>query len=133
MSQYVTHTAPSSPRIPPPRLPPPAPRPWWRNTFRALRHRNYRLYFFGQLVSLVGSWMQTTALTWLAYRLTGGSWWPALVGTAQVLPTFLLGGWGGSLADRWPKRPLIFVCQALFLALALLLASQVVLGQATPW
>jgi predicted MFS family arabinose efflux permease len=55
------------------------------------------------------------------------------VGTAQVLPTFLLGGWGGSLADHWPKRPLIFVSQALFLVLALLLAFQVVLGQATPW
>jgi MFS family permease len=133
MSQYAAQTAPSSPRIATPRLLPQAPRPWWSNTFRALRHRNYRLYFFGQLVSLVGSWVQTTALTWLAYRLTGGSWWPALVGTAQVLPTFLLGGWGGTLADRWPKRPLIFVCQALFLVLALLLAFQVVFGQATPW
>src|SRR5436309_15468436 len=63
-------------------------------TFRSLRHRNYRLYFFGQLVSLTGTWMQTTALTWLAFDLTGGSTWPALIGAAQIVPTFALGIWG---------------------------------------
>src|SRR6266446_4958628 len=77
-------------------------------TFRSLRHRNYRLYFFGQLVSLVGTWMQTTALTWLAFEISGESKWPAFINAAQILPTFLLGPWGGALADRWPKRPLIF-------------------------
>src|SRR5437899_2510098 len=78
--------------------------PWWALPFRALRHRNYRLYFAGQLVSVVGSWVQTTALMWLAYRLTRQSQWPALVATAQMLPTFFLGAWGGALADRVPKR-----------------------------
>src|SRR5437879_5772944 len=86
--------------------------PWWAHPFRALRHRNYRLYFLGQLVSLTGSWVQTTALMWLAYRLTRQSQWPALIVTAQVLPTFLLGAWGGALADRVSKRALIFSTQA---------------------
>src|SRR5205807_6279247 len=84
-------------------------------TFRSLRHRNYRLYFFGQLVSLLGTWMQNTALCWLAFDITGQSKWPAFITAAQILPTFLLGPWGGALADRWPKRPLIFWMQAAFL------------------
>src|SRR5256885_605332 len=96
--------------------------PWWARPFRALRHRNYRLYFFGQLVSVVGSWVQSTALMWLAYRLTHQSQWPALVLTAQILPTFFLGAWGGALADRVAKRSLIFGTQAALLVLALLLA-----------
>jgi MFS family permease len=113
---------------------PPSRPPRWRlDTFRALRHRNYRLYFVGQFISLTGTWLQAAALTWLAYDLTGQSRWPALVGAAQVLPTFVLGGWGGSLADRWPKRPLIFGAQALLLVLALLLAGLVLSGTATPW
>jgi MFS family permease len=115
--------------------PPPAtpPRRWRLDTFRALRHRNYRLYFFGQLISLTGTWLQTAALTWLAYDMTGQSRWPALVGAVQVMPTFVLGGWGGTLADRWPKRPLIFGSQALLLVLALLLAGLVLSGTATVW
>ena len=101
-------------------------------TFRSLRHRNYRLYFFGQLISLTGSWVQTTALMWLVYELTQQSMWAALIAAAQVLPTFLLGAWGGALADRWPKRHLIFLTQAGFLFCALLLAGLVLAGVATP-
>src|SRR5438552_3643855 len=97
-------------------------------TFRSLRHRNYRLYFFGQLISLTGSWVQTTALMWLVYELTQQSMWAALIAAAQVLPTFLLGAWGGALADRWPKRHLIFLTQAGFLFCALLLAGLVLAG-----
>jgi MFS family permease len=101
--------------------------------FRALRHRNYRLYFFGQLVSLTGSWVQTTALMWLAYKLTGHSTWPSLIAAAQVLPTFVLGPWGGHVADRWPRRPLIFATQAALLALAVLLGVLVLYFRVTPW
>ena len=95
-------------------LPPPAPTspPADPGTFRALRHRNYRLYFAGQVVSLTGSWVQTAALTWLAYTLTAGSSLPARVTAAQVVPTLILGAWGGSLADRLPRRSLIFLSQA---------------------
>src|SRR6516164_8152950 len=107
--------------------------PWWALPFRALRHRNYRLYFLGQLVSVVGSWVQTTALMWLAYRLTGRSQWPALIATAQILPTFFLGAWGGALADRVSKRALILTTQAALLVLAVLLGGLVLAGHVTPW
>jgi MFS family permease len=103
------------------------------DTFRALRHRNYQLYFWGQFVSVTGSWAQSAALTWLAYELTKESSWPALVSAMQVLPTFVLGAWGGSLADRWPKRLLIFLTQAALLLLAIVLGFLVLLGHATPW
>jgi MFS family permease len=102
-------------------------------TFRSLRHRNYRLYFFGQLVSLTGTWMQTAALAWLAYVLEHKSKWPALVSTAQILPTFFFGIWGGVLADLWPKRSVIFVTQSAFLLLAVLLAGLTFAGVVTPW
>src|SRR5439155_3381906 len=102
-------------------------------SFRSLRHRNYRLYFIGQLISLTGTWMQTTALTWLAYDLTHQSKWPALISAAQMLPTLFLGVWGGLLADRWPKRSLILLTQFLFLVLAVALAILVVAGAVQPW
>ncbi len=103
------------------------------DTFRALRHRNYRLYFCGQFVSVTGSWAQSAALMWLAYELTHENRWPALVGAMQVLPTSVLGAWGGSLADRQPKRALIFLTQASLLLLAVVLGGLVLLGQVTPW
>jgi MFS family permease len=109
-----------------------APR-WLPATFRALRHRNYRLYFTGQLVSLIGSWVQLTAQAWLAWELTHRASWPAWVSAAQVLPTCVLGPWGGGLADRLPKRPLIFATQAAYLALALLLALLTYVGWITEW
>src|SRR5262245_9925538 len=96
-----------------------------RGPFRALRHRNYRLFFVGQSVSLVGSWVQMTALMWLAFDLTGTSRWPALVAAVQLVPAFLLGAWGGVLADRVPKRALVFQTQAALLLLALVLAGLV--------
>src|SRR5262245_64166312 len=67
------------------------PRSWVPNTFRALRHRNYRLYFIGQMISWVGTFVQTTALSWLAYQLTHLSKWPALIVLLQILPVFFLG------------------------------------------
>jgi MFS family permease len=105
----------------------------WPATFRSLRHPNYRLYFFGQIVSLTGTWMQTTAVTWLAYQITQQSKWPAMIGAASLLPTFLLGAWAGNLADRWPKRSLLCVTQILLLLLAALLALLVYVGEVVPW
>src|SRR5262245_45332670 len=90
-------------------------------TFRSLRHRNYRLYFVGQLVSLVGSWTQITALTWLAHVQTHQAKWPAFLAAVQIGPTFLLGPWGGSLADRVSRRGLIVRTQVAFLSCALVL------------
>jgi MFS family permease len=134
MSQHASRPAPAAT---PTFLPPPTrPRRGWRHeTFRALRHRNYRLYFCGQLVSLTGTWVQTAALTWLAYDRTpqDKALWAALVVAAQVLPTLLLGPWGGALADRFPKRPLLLVTQSALLALALGLAAVVAAGSFTAW
>jgi MFS family permease len=105
----------------------------WCSPFRALRHRNYRLFFFGQLISLAGSWIQLAALMWLAYHLTGTSRWPAIVAAAQMLPAFLLGPWGGILADRLPKRRLVFQTQTALMVLAFLLALIVNSGEETVW
>jgi len=103
------------------------------STFRSLQHRNYRLYFLGQLVSLTGSWLQMTALMSLAYTLTQTSRWPAVIATAYILPTCLFGAWGGSLADRHSKRGLIFLAQGLLLLVSLLLAGFTLAGLANPW
>jgi MFS family permease len=91
-------------------------------TFRSLRHRNYRRYFLGQIVSFIGSWMQSSALMWLLYDRTGDPRWPSWVLVAQVGPTVLLGTWGGGLADRRSRRGLIFTTQSAFLCHAILLA-----------
>jgi MFS family permease len=106
---------------------------WLGATFRSLAHRNYRLYFFGQLISLTGTWMQNAALTWLAFEITGQSKWPALLTACQLFPTFLFGAWGGSIADRIPKRPLLVVTQSAMLILALALAALVAMRSITPW
>src|SRR4051812_6902396 len=69
--------------------------------FLALRHRNYRLFCFGQLVSLIGTWMQTTGQAWLVLELTHSGWQLGLVGALQFLPVMLFAIFGGVFADRW--------------------------------
>ena len=100
-------------------------------TFRSLRHPNYRLYFVGQLLSLIGSWTQITALVWLAHELTHEAKWPAFLFAVQIGPTFLLGPWGGALADRMPMRALIVRTQSSFLCCALILLGLYTAGQLT--
>ncbi|MBX9626619.1 MAG: MFS transporter [Gemmataceae bacterium] len=101
-------------------------------TFRSLRHRDYRLYFAGQLVSFTGSWVQNAALMWLVYHQTDDLRWPSYLLVAQVGPTVLLGTWGGHLADRLPKRRLIQLTQAAFLLNAVILAILAAAGWALP-
>src|SRR5450432_481891 len=79
------------------------------HTFRSLKHRNYRLYFFGQIVSYTGSWAQSAALMWLVYDRTADSLWPALLLIAQVAPTLLLGPLGGALSDRYPRKRVVLL------------------------
>ena len=69
-------------------------------TFRALRHRNYQLFFSGQLISLIGTWMDQVAESWLVYRLTGSALLLGTVAFASQIPVFLLAPIGGALADR---------------------------------
>jgi hypothetical protein len=69
--------------------------------WRSLRHRNYRLYLTGQLVSVCGTWMQQVALSWLVYRLTGSATLLGVVGFASQIPIFGLGAIGGVISDRY--------------------------------
>jgi len=97
--------------------------------FRALAHRNYRLFFFGQLVSLTGTWMQSVAQSWLAYRLTGSAALLGIVGFAGQIPAFLLSPLGGLVADRRDRRRVLLVTQATSMALAFLLAGLTLAGR----
>ncbi len=100
---------------------------------RALRHRNYRLFFGGQGVSLVGTWMQQVALSWLVYRLTNSPLLLGLVGFAGQLPTFLLTSFAGVLADRWPRLRLLIVIQTLAAIQASILAFLTLTGRIAIW
>lgn len=93
----------------------------WRMV-RALREPNYRNYFFGQGISLIGTWMQTAALGWVAFSFTEQSRWPAWVTASQLLPSVVLGPLAGKFIDRLPKRRLIMTTQCLLAALGILLA-----------
>jgi MFS family permease len=97
--------------------------------FRALRHRNYRLYWFGQLVSQTGSWTQNVAQSWLVYRLTGSPTLLGLVGFASQAPVFAFSLLGGVAADRWDRRRLILLAQAVAMGQAALLAALTLLGK----
>jgi MFS family permease len=84
-------------------------------TFIALRHRNYRLYFFGQMISQVGTWMQLTAQAWLVLQLTHSALLLGVVSLLQYLPVMIFSLYGGVLADRVPKRTLLLVTQSISL------------------
>ena len=89
--------------------------------WRALRYRNYRLFFSGQLVSLIGTWMQSVAQGWLVLQLTGDPIYLGLVAVAQFTPVLILGLFGGVLADVLPKRQTLIVTQTAAMALAFVL------------
>jgi len=100
---------------------------------RALRSRNYRLFVAGQSVSLVGTWMQQVAMSWLVYRLTGSAFLLGVVGFTSQIPTFLFAPLAGVLADRWDRRRLLIVTQALAMIQAALLAAAVLSGVVHVW
>jgi MFS family permease len=100
-------------------------------TIRALRHRNYRIYFFALLVSFIGTWMQSVAQSWLIYRLTGSAWLLGLVAFTGQAPVFLLAPFGGVLADRHSRYRIILSTQALAMAQALALAWLTLSGRVT--
>ncbi len=104
----------------------------WRHTFRALRHRNYRLFFWGQLVSLIGTWMQQTAMSWFVYQITNSKLLLGTVAAVGSAPMMLFSIWGGSLADLYPKRSIIVATQTAQMICAFLLATGAWSGFATP-
>jgi len=97
--------------------------------FRALRNRNFQLFFGGQIISLVGTWMQTVAEAWLIYRLTGSGALLGVLGFVGQIPIFLLSPLAGLVADRWPRRRVVIATQACSMLLAFTLAALTLTGQ----
>src|SRR3989304_4883361 len=104
-----------------------------RTSFRALRHRNFRLYWGGQLISLIGTWMQSVAQGWLMHRLTSSPLMLGLLGFSQFLPVMLLSLWAGAIIDAIDKPRLLMLTQTAFLLQALALAILVTTGIIRPW
>ncbi len=100
---------------------------------RALRHRNYRLFFSGQSISLIGSWMTRLATSWLVYRLTRSALLLGLVGFAGQIPSFLLAPFAGVLIDRWNRHRLLIVTQILAMLQSAALAVLALTGVINIW
>jgi MFS family permease len=104
-----------------------------RQTFAALANRNFRRYFGGQAISLIGTWMQSVAQSWLVLELTGSGTALGVVVALQTLPVLLLGPYGGVVADRVDKRRLMIVLQSMMGVLALVLGLLTVTHVVTLW
>ena len=104
-----------------------------RKTFSALKHRNFRLFFSGQLISFTGTWMTTTAQGWLVYQLTGSKALLGLVAAAASAPMLFFATWGGWVADRYPKRSVIVATQTCSMILSLTMAALVWSKLIQPW
>ncbi|HUE21284.1 MAG TPA: MFS transporter [Bryobacteraceae bacterium] len=102
-------------------------------TLRALRYRNFQLFFGGQLISLIGTWMQNVAQAWLVYRLTGSSVLLGLVSFSSQIPVFLMAPVGGIVADRFRRRRVVIGTQTAALLLALVLAALTLSGVVRVW
>ena len=100
---------------------------------RALRHRNYQLFFGGQLISLTGTWMQSVAQSWLVYRLTGSAALLGVVGFAGQIPVFLMAPIGGAVADARARHPILVATQTLSMLLAFVLAGLTLAGHVAIW
>jgi len=113
------------------------PTPGWsmdlRQLFRSLGNRNFRIFFLGQGLSLVGTWMQMTAVAWLVWRLTHSAWLLGVVGFATGIPTFVMAPFAGVVIDRVDRYRLIILTQALSMAQALLLAGLMYSGRLAIW
>ncbi len=97
----------------------------------AFSHRNYRLFFAGQLISLIGTWMQQVAQAWLVLQLTGDPLWLGIVAAAQFIPVMVFGLFGGVIADALPKRQTLIATQAVMMLLAATLAVLTATGLVT--
>jgi len=102
-------------------------------TLRALRHRNFQLFFSGQLISLVGTWMQSVAQSWLVYRLTGSSLLLGSVGFASQFPVFVVAPLGGIIADRRHRQKVVIGTQTASMILAFILAGLTLTNTVRVW
>ncbi len=104
-----------------------------QRTLTSFRHRNYRLYWSGQAISLLGTWMQNIGQAWLVLALTHSAWQLGMVGALQALPILLFSLLGGVFADRWPKRSVLLITQIAATLQALLLWVLIVTGTLQLW
>jgi len=102
-------------------------------TFAALRHPNYQLWFFGQMVSMAGTWMQNTAQQYLVYDLTNSTAYLGYIGAISGIPTILFTLYAGVVADLIPRRTLLIITQAAMMLLAFILAALTVTNIVQPW
>ena len=109
------------------------PRGGWRFLLRALGHRNYRLFFAGQSVSLIGTWLTRVATAWLVYRLTGSALLLGVIGFCGQIPSFVLAPFAGVLVDRWNRHRLLVVTQVLAMLQSLALAVLALSGHIAVW
>jgi MFS family permease len=105
----------------------------FRVTFRALQHRNFRLFVIGQLISLIGTWMQMAAQAWLVYRITGSSLLLGSIGFVGQIPMFVLSPFGGVVADRMNRQRLVIATQASSMILAFVLAALTLTNTVQIW
>lgn len=105
----------------------------WQQTFASLRHPNFRLWFYGQMISQFGTWMQTTAQGYLVFELTHSPAFLGYVGFAGGVPAWLFTLYGGVVADRVPRRTVIMITQSVMMVLAFILAALAFLGIVEPW
>ncbi|GAV25535.1 MFS transporter [Carboxydothermus islandicus] len=102
-------------------------------TFSALSHKNYRLFFFGQALSLIGTWMQSVALSWLTLELTRSPFLLGILSAMQFAPMTFLSVVGGVVADRFPKRSILLITQSFMMVLSGLLAGLTYLNLVSYW
>lgn len=107
--------------------------PLLSRTFRSMRHRNYCLFYFGQLISLTGTWMQHVAQAWLVYRITQSSFMLGLVSATALIPILLFGLHSGLLADRLSRYRLFVATQLLAMVQAFILCALTIAGLVQPW
>jgi MFS family permease len=105
----------------------------FRDTIRSLKHRNFQLFFSGQLISLIGTWMQNVAQAWLVYRMTGSSLLLGVVSFAGQIPVFPLAPLAGMVADRLDRRKVVIATQTASMILALILAYLTLAGRVAVW
>ncbi len=104
-----------------------------KNTFRSLAGRDFRLYFTGQCISLIGTWVQQVAFSWIAYRITGSAFMLGLIAFCGQFPTLVVSPFSGILADRFSRRNVLVVIQIVQMAVAALLAVLAWYGDILPW
>src|SRR3989339_398250 len=101
--------------------------------FKSLKHRNFRLFFLGQIISVTGTWLQLTAMPWLVYHITSSTILLGLVGFLSQIPILLIAPFAGAVADRYNRRKILIITQSLAMVQAITLGLLTVSGKVQIW